>query len=247
MAHRTLWTVVLILLMSLIRLTAGHNHGIAAGSVIQRIQYTREFLLEFKPPADFKATPRIQRNFKAQSKQKRGKKGGIRQRLKKMKHRLPLPTCLLINAQSLRRKTDELAANLRFLHEYREACVLAITETWLDENIPSSDVEPSGYSVFRMDRDPDITGKFRGGGVCLLVRDEWCGSVLVRERLCTSDIELLCVSLRPYYLPREFPQLFICVVYVHPQANNAKASEEIFTLSQKLESIPPDAPKMFPG
>lgn len=100
MAHRTLWTVVLILLMSLIRLTAGHNHGIAAGSVIQRIQYTREFLLEFKPPADFKATPRIQRNFKAQSKQKRGKKGGIRQRLKKMKHRLPLPTCLLINAQS---------------------------------------------------------------------------------------------------------------------------------------------------
>lgn len=29
---------------------------------------------------------------------------------------------------------DELTANLRHLHEYRNACVLAITETWLNES-----------------------------------------------------------------------------------------------------------------
>ena len=102
---------------------------------------------------------------------------------------------MLINAQSLRAKTDELSANARCLHEYGSACVLAITETWLDKNIESSAMEPTGFSAFRTDRDPDITAKSRGGGVCLLIRDEWCGSVTVREQLCTPDIEMLCLSL----------------------------------------------------
>ncbi|KAK0151194.1 hypothetical protein N1851_007674 [Merluccius polli] len=43
---------------------------------------------------------------------------------------------------SLRAKTDELSANTRYLHEYWSACVLAITETWLDSNIKSSEVKP---------------------------------------------------------------------------------------------------------
>jgi hypothetical protein len=156
---------------------------------------------------------------------------------------------LLINAQSLRRKTDELTASVRYLHEYRGACVLAITETWLDSNIPSTEVEPDGFTAYRMDHDQGITGKSRGGGVSLLIRDDWCRSesVVVREQLCTPDIELLCVSLRPFYLPREFLQLFFTVVYIHPQANIAKASETIFHLSQKLESLSPDAPKFFLG
>ncbi|XP_061119365.1 peptide methionine sulfoxide reductase MsrA-like [Conger conger] len=89
-----------------------------------------------------------------------------------MKNKLPLPTCLLINARSLRGKTDELTANLRHLHEYRTACVMAITETWLDSQAPSSQAEPAGFTAYRMDRDSSVTGKSRGGGVCLLIRDE---------------------------------------------------------------------------
>ncbi|KAK0143818.1 hypothetical protein N1851_017975 [Merluccius polli] len=110
-----------------------------------------------------------------------------------MKARLPLPTCLLINAQSLRGKADELTANVRYMHEYRGACMLAVTETWLDGNVPSNEVEPTGYTLYRADRDPGITGKTSGGGVGLFIRDDWCwrGSVVVRESLCTPDIELL--------------------------------------------------------
>ncbi|KAK7882814.1 hypothetical protein WMY93_028988 [Mugilogobius chulae] len=195
----------LILLVALLKLIACLNHGNAAGSVTQRIQYTREFLLQYnvKSPVDNATLSKIQEHkLLPQRKRKRGKKGGVRQRVKRLKHRLPLPTCLLLNAQSLRAKTEELTANLRYLHQYRGACMLAITETWLDENIPSANVEPYGFTAFRLDRDPVVTGKSRGGGVCLLVRNEWCGSVVVRERLCTPHIELLCVSLRPYYLPR---------------------------------------------
>ena len=39
--------------------------------------------------------------------------------------------------------------------------------------------------------------------------------MIVRETLCTPDIELLSVSLHPFYLPREFPQSFITLVYIH--------------------------------
>ncbi|KAL7380020.1 hypothetical protein ABVT39_010088 [Epinephelus coioides] len=62
-------------------------------------------------------------------KRKRGCKSGIRQRLKRLKNNPPLPAMLLINTPSLRLKSDELAANTRYLHEYQNACVLAITKT----------------------------------------------------------------------------------------------------------------------
>lgn len=54
-----------------------------------------------------------------------------------------------------------------------------------------------------------LTGKQLGGGVCLYVNKNWCATTVVREELCNTNNELLAVSLRPYYLPREFPQLFI--------------------------------------
>lgn len=57
---------------------------------------------------------------------------------------------------------------------------MSVTETWLDNNILSSEVEPAGFSAYRVDRDSTITGKARGGGVCLLIRDEWCRAVVVK-------------------------------------------------------------------
>ncbi|KAJ8333622.1 hypothetical protein SKAU_G00416300 [Synaphobranchus kaupii] len=148
----------------------GYNHDYAAGGTAREIHYSRETLLllrntfpdlsqEFLTiveslPNCFKKDPSTSR-----TKRKRGCKGGTRHRLKRLRNKLPLPTALLINAQSLRAKTDELSANTRYLHEYRDACVLAITETWLDNNIKSSVVEPSGFSAFRTDRDPIITEK----------------------------------------------------------------------------------------
>lgn len=50
-------------------------------------------------------------------------------------------------------------------------------------------------------------------------------TVIVREKLCTTDIELLVVSLSPHYLPKEFPQLFLILEYIHPRDNAATATE----------------------
>ncbi len=45
------------------------------------------------------------------------------------------------------------------------------------------------------DRDSAVTRKSLGGGLCLYVNKNWCNTVVVRETLCTPDIELLSVSL----------------------------------------------------
>ena len=66
-----------------------------------------------------------------------------------------------------------------------------------------------------MDRDSTKVGKKVGGGVCLYVNERWCDSanVCAKKRVCTEDVELISVSLRPRYLPNEFGHIFVTVVY----------------------------------
>lgn len=178
---------------------------------------------------------------------KRGSRGGVRQRLKRQGlRRIPLPSIILANVQSLRSKVDELQANARFVSDYRNACLIALTETWLKEQDLQPDLEIDGFGVpLRLDRDPAATGKSLGGGLCLYVNKSWCNTVAVRETVCAPDIELMSVSLCPYYLPREFPQIFVTLVYIHPRANADIASRVIVQTVQRLQSIASDTPNFI--
>lgn len=90
-----------------------------------------------------------------------------------------------------------------------------------------------------------------GGGVCLYLNNSWSSTVTVREKLYTTDIKLLAVSLRPYYLPREFPQLFIILVYINPRADAGYqqyvtcSTRQGKTLDKSYGSVP-DAFKALP-
>ena len=100
---------------------------------------------------------------------------------------------------------DELLLNVRHRTEYRDACVICLTETWLTGDIPTDTLTlPGFHGPYRADRDLGVTGKTTGGGVCLYVNECWCpqSAVTVREIKCTKDVEILSMSLRPYYLPR---------------------------------------------
>ena len=152
---------------------------------------------------------------------KRGKKGGIRQRLRKRGFKPPLPSIMFGNVRSLSNKSDELRANVRFLHEYREACLLCFTETWLHAAIPDSAVALTDHELVRGDRTAD-SGRSHGGGVCMFINSKWCNNWSVKERVCTPDYEFLVVGLRPFYLPRELNQVFVMVTYIPPQANMKK-------------------------
>lgn len=49
----------------------------------------------------------------------------------------------------------------------------------------------------------------------MFVNDRWCnsGHITVKEQLCCRDFELLAVSMRPYYLPREFSHVIVIARY----------------------------------
>lgn len=77
---------------------------------------------------------------------------------------------MLANVQSLRKKTDELQAMVKFQPDYRNVCVMAFTETWLSEGDSDSSLRLDDFGVpIRMDRDAMVTGKAQGGGLCFIL------------------------------------------------------------------------------
>lgn len=107
-----------------------------------------------------------------------------------------------------------------------------------------SNLEIDGFRVpFSLDIDPAVTGTWRG--LCLYVNQNWYNTVVIRDSLCTWDIELLSVSLCPFYLPREFPQPFVTLVYIHPKANVDMATQAMTKAMQHLQRIAPDTPVLI--
>lgn len=101
-----------------------------------------------------------------------------------------LPSIIMSNVCSLRNKTNELQANVYHMHEYRTASILAFTETWLNGNDNDDALHINGFAPpLRLDCYCKLTGKQQGGGVCLYVNTGWCSTVIVREKLCTTDID----------------------------------------------------------
>ncbi len=218
----------LLFLVILADLVWSHPHS-------QTIQHTREFLLNLQwnrqivdPTLSSRISninreiisdPVITRNdFKKVAYiRKRGRKGGVRQRIRKQLQNncIPLPSIILANVQSLRNKTDELHGNISHLREYRDVCIMAFTETWLTAADSDASLDMTGFGPpVRLDRDIEVTQKTQGGGVCLYINRRWCNNFTVQEQLCLPDIQLLSVSVRPFYLQREFPQVFVTVVYI---------------------------------
>ena len=234
----------------------------------QPTQYSRESILllrssglsspptfDFLPPEMNPDSSSSAQTTYPMHKRKRGKRGGLRRRLRRMTALLPLPTIIFANTRSIRPKHpnynfDELAANVSYMQEYRDACLLCLTETWFDNKISDESVYLDGFGVpYRCDRNPIITQKESGGGACIYVNNRYCSeaNVTVRKRLCTPDVELISLSLRPKYLPREFGQIFVTTVYAHPRANQRRAATEIAEVVRSLQTLSPDAPNFVLG
>ncbi|KAK3763471.1 hypothetical protein RRG08_056939 [Elysia crispata] len=99
-----------------------------------------------------------------------------------------------------------------------------------------------GFRVFRSDLTPD-SGKTRGGGVCAYINSKLCNNnnIHVIDRTCTPYIEVLSLSIRPYYLPREFPKINLNVVYIPPQVNARQAEDHITSLVHDQLNKSPDS------
>ena len=180
---------------------------------------------------------------------KRGKRGGVRVKLRKRYNRPPLPSVILSNARSINNKLDELKLLCRYDNTFRESCLIAITETFLHEETDDQ-VAIDNFTVYRADRSRTSSGKEGGGGCCLYVNNSYCTDVTVHERLSTPLYDMLCVSMRPFYLPREFPKIIVCVIYVpifHTGENSKSAATEIANQISSLQSKFPGAPVLAMG
>ena len=182
---------------------------------------------------------------------KRGRRGGVRQRLKRLTGTSkcpPLPSIVLANVRSLRNKLDELHANITCQWAYSQANLICLTETWLDNNIADSELSMDGFGTpLRLDRNTVSSLKSHGGGLCVYVNQEWSRTAVVKDSCCTPDLELLAVSFRPKYLPREFSQLSLLLVYIPPSGNVTRASETIAACVHKIECASPDSPVLILG
>lgn len=102
--------------------------------------------------------------------------GGVRTRLRKRPFKPPLPSVIMANVRSLRNKVDTLHAKCLVDRAYKEACIIALTETWLDEAVPDAEVSLDNFTILRADRTKD-SGKERGGGVCVYKNNRWCSAL----------------------------------------------------------------------
>ncbi len=133
---------------------------------------------------------KVHLNNRRRRKKQRGRRAGIRNRLRERAHSPPLPSILLANVQSLENKMDDLRARISLQWDIQDCNILCLTETWLTPSVPDTAVRPSdNFSVLRMDRTAGA-GKNKGGGVCFMINKKWCDprniSILSRLSVATS-------------------------------------------------------------
>lgn len=97
-------------------------------------------------------------------------------------------------------------------------CSMIFTGSWLDYTTPDAAMELAGFTVHQADRTA-ASGKKTGSGLCIYINNSWCTNTTAIERLCCPDVELMLLKCRPFYLPREFGVVYICAVYIPPDAN----------------------------
>ena len=80
------------------------------------------------------------------------------------------------------------------------------------------------------------------------MNERWCkkNAVIVRETHSTGDVESLTLSFRTDYLPRDFGQIFVTLVYLHPNAKEG-CVKTVRNTVDNISKIAPSAPHFILG
>ncbi len=137
---------------------------------------------------------------------------------------------------------DELELLMRRNRDFSSSPVLCFTETWLNESIPDCSVQLNGFSLYRADRQRNLSGgKTRGGGVCLYINNAWSTDVTVVSKHCSPDLEYLFINCKPFYSPREFCSFILTAVYIPPSADVHVAERALAEQVTNVERNFPDS------
>ena len=132
-------------------------------------------------------------------------------RLRQRGLRTPLPGIFLSNVRSLPNKLEELQLLLGKNRDFPSSAVLCFTETWLSGLIPDSALHLAGFQLCRVDRDTELSGKTKGGGICFYINSGWCNDVTVIQQHFSPDLESFIIN-----SPREFASFILVGVYIPP-------------------------------
>lgn len=130
-----------------------------------------------------------------------------------------------------------LSNNARICYKYQEAGINVLTENWLHLDMVSSLIE-----VFPLlgETEQQLWEKVEEVEyVNMWICERQVVPTVHRATVCNPDIELLCLSLRPFYLPREFRNIIVCADYVPSSANTTRAAGYITeSIHDKLQCTP---------
>ena len=185
------------------------------------------------------------KNRRSNRRRARGKRSGVKVRTRNRGTRPALPTVFYGNVRSVRNKMDELAANCKYNQEYRDISLICLTETWLDCRDSDGSVNIDGFNLVRADRKG--TRKQHGGGIGVYINEHWCKNVTIKKCYCDDNVEYLILSCRPFYMPREFNNIYVTVVYVPPSANANEAAEIISNCASYMDDNCPDGVNLLMG
>ncbi|KAI2650981.1 Inclusion membrane protein D [Labeo rohita] len=157
--------------------------------------------------------------------------------------RLRLPKILMSNVRSLSNKKEELKELMEDVENFNSD-LMFFTETWFNSN---SQMNPFKiHMLYRFDRDRRLTGKSRGGGLMMLVKEAWATDVKVENIMITPDYELMVVSIIPHDHPADAPPLIFIHVYV-PGPNFTQAAIDIAGFYYDAVEMNPGAPVFLLG
>ena len=101
--------------------------------------------------------------------------------------------------------------------------VICVTESWLSQDIPDSELVISGYNVFRRDRNR------HGGGIIIFVRDSLPCTILPTP--ISSSIELLSLTV-------EFCSSKFCIsTFYRPPSSDVSYFDELYDIIEKLDIV----------
>eukprot|EP00057_Strongylocentrotus_purpuratus_P013235 XP_011667709.1 PREDICTED: uncharacterized protein LOC100890752 [Strongylocentrotus purpuratus] len=116
--------------------------------------------------------------------------------------------------------------------------VAVITETWLNDNIPSSALSISGFDMYRKDRNDR-----QGGGVAIYVSSDFKATP-IESHLVPNHLEVLWLKL----VLSKARILFVCAVYYPPQSPlKDEIIDSLQFMVDHLKSQHPDAKFMILG
>ena len=127
-----------------------------------------------------------------------------------------------LNARSLLPKISEL----RLFSQKAKPATISVCETWLDDSITDAEIELSGYSIERKDRNR------QGGGVCPYIRNDLAYNK--RSDLDTFDVESVWIHI---HLPKTKPILIASVYRPPNQTDFLNTLDELLKSTEPSEEI----------